>query len=204
MPEIEYFYSTHSAFAYLGSAKLQEVAAKHGRSIRHRPVLLRPLLEAMKSPAFSIRTPQQLAYFFHREIDRWAEFREAPTLGYIPKTHASPIELSSGLVIAAIRAGHSADALAHEMLSRHWQDDADLADRETLAKIATSVGLDPGLLDLAMSEDIQAELQDNTREAAERSVFGSPTYFVDGDMFYGQDRLEMVDRALSKPFAPSK
>ena len=199
---IEYFYATHSAFAYLGSARLIEIAAKHGRTIQHRPVLLRPLLESIKTQPFSTRTPEQMAYFFGREIERWSEIRGAPTMGYVPKTHSSPLELSSGLVIAALRAGHNVDALAHAMLARHWQEDADLGDRDTLAQIVTSVGLDPALLDEALSDDVQTVLRKNTEEAAQRSVFGSPTYFVDGDMFYGQDRLELVDRALSEPFAP--
>lgn len=200
---IEYFYSTHSAFAYLGSAKLMEIAARHGRTIRHRPVLLRPLLEAIRAHPIGSRTEGHRAYFFGREIERWSEYRGAPTLGYIPKNHYSPLELSSGLVLAALRDGLNVDALVHEMLSRHWQEDADLGDRETLVAIAEAVDIDPGLLDQALSDDIQAELQANTEEAARRSVFGSPTYFVDGDMFYGQDRLELVDRALSQPFAPS-
>lgn len=202
MPEIEYFYATHSAFAYLGSQRFIDIAAAHGRTVRHRPMLLRPVMEAANSQAFATRTPEQLAYFFGREIERWSEYRGAPTLGYIPKTHASPLELSSGLVIAAVQAGHSADALAHEILARHWQDDVDLGDQDALAKIVRSVGLDPSLLDQALSDEVQAELQENTSEAARRSVFGSPTYFVDGDMFYGQDRLELMDRALSQPFAP--
>ena len=90
------------------------------------------------------------------------------------------------------------------MLSAHWQDDADLANSATLVKLAEGVGIDPGpLLDESLPEPIQAAYRVNTEEAIERSVFGSPTYFVDGDMFYGQDRLEMVERALRKPYAPS-
>lgn len=203
MKQIEYFYSTHSVFAYLGSALLTEIAARHGRTIRHRPMLLRRVMEAANTQPFATRSPQQMAYFFGREIERWAEYRGAPTLNYIPKTHASPLELSSGLVIAAVHAGQNADALAHEMLTRHWQDDADLGDRETLAGIASTAGVDATLLEQAMSAEVQAEFEENTQEAARRGVIGSPTYFVDGDMFYGQDRLELVDRALSKPFAPT-
>lgn len=72
---------------------------------------------------------------------------------------------------------------------------------DTLIRIASEAGYDAAqLVDLARDPDIQATLKANTKEAIVRSVFGSPTYFVDGDMFYGQDRLEHVDRALRKPF----
>ncbi|MBT4045892.1 MAG: 2-hydroxychromene-2-carboxylate isomerase, partial [Rhodospirillaceae bacterium] len=52
----------------------------------------------------------------------------------------------------------------------------------------------------ATTQDVRAVYEQNTEEAIERSVFGSPTYFVDGDMFYGQDHLEMVERAIVQPF----
>jgi 2-hydroxychromene-2-carboxylate isomerase len=88
------------------------------------------------------------------------------------------------------------------MLEAHWRDDADLADLETLTRLANEVDLDPiPLLDAALSPEATAVYLANTEEAIDRSVFGSPTYFVDGDMFYGQDHLEFVERALKQPFA---
>jgi len=91
--------------------------------------------------------------------------------------------------------------LAHAMLEGHWRYDADLADRDTLVKLAQGVGVDPEpLLAAALSDEVEAIYKANTREAIDRSVFGSPTYFVNGDMFYGQDHLELVERALKQPF----
>jgi 2-hydroxychromene-2-carboxylate isomerase len=106
------------------------------------------------------------------------------------------------MLIAALLQSINVDQLAHRMLEAHWRDDADLADRETLIAIGKASGLDPApLIDAALSPEVQAVYARNTEEAIERSVFGSPTYFVDGDMFYGQDHLEMVERALEHPFA---
>ena len=83
----------------------------------------------------------------------------------------------------------------------HWRYDANLDDRETLFKLAHGAGIDPEpLLAAAMLEQTQAIYESNTQEAIERSVFNSPTYFVDGDIFYGQDYLEMVERAPLQPF----
>ena len=82
--------------------------------------------------------------------------------------------------------------------------DRDLDDRDTLAALGWEAGIDPApLLDAALSPEIQAIYDANTQEAIERSIFGSPTYFVGGDMFYGQDHLELVERALVKPFSGS-
>ena len=93
------------------------------------------------------------------------------------------------------------DRLAHTFLESHWRDDADLADQATLERLATAAGYDPRpLIEAAASPEVRAVYEANTVEAMDRSVFGSPTYFVDGDMFYGQDRLEMVERALRQPY----
>jgi len=205
MSEIEYFYSAHSAFAYLGSARFMAIARAAGRAIRHRPIDLRRVVPASGSAPFRERSKGHYAYFFRREIDRWAEERNAPVMAGRPTHHDNDTTLCNGMLIAAIAQGHNVDQLAHVMLESHWRDDSDLADRDTLLELGKRVGLDPiALLDAALSDEVQAIYEANTREAIARSVFGSPTYLVDGDMFYGQDRLEMVERALRQPYAPSR
>lgn len=202
MSHIEYFYSTHSAFAYIGSARLIEIARASGRDIVHRPIDLRPVMQAARGEGFSGFSQAHRDYFFGREIERWSEFRQVPTIDYRPTHHDNDLSLSSGLILAAVRTGQNADALAHAILEAHWRDDADHADSDTLARLASAVGYDgQRLLELARDPAIQAMFRANTEEAIQRSVFGSPTYFVDGDMFYGQDRLEQVERAVRLPFS---
>ncbi len=204
MSEIEYFYAAHSAFAYLGSTRFMEIAKAAGRGIDHRPVDLRRVVAAGGAQPFNQRTSAHYAYYFRREIDRWAEYRGAPVMDGRPTHHDNDIALPNGMLIAGLVQGMNIDQLAHALLEAHWRDDADLADRDTLARIAQGIDVNPGpLLDAALSEEVQAIYEANTNEAIERSVFGSPTYFVDGDMFYGQDHLEMMERALHQPFAPS-
>ena len=200
--EIEYFYAAHSAFAYLGSARFMAIAAAAGRRISHKPVDLRRVVAEAGAVPFGRRSKPHAAYFFGREIERWSEERGAPWIGRIPTHHAKDITLPNGMLIAGIARGLDVDRLAHALLEAHWRDDADLADRASLAAIGQSAGIDPTpLLDAALSAEVQAIYQANTEEAIRRSVFGSPTYFVDGDMFYGQDRLEMLERSLRSPYA---
>jgi len=150
---------------------------------------------------FGKRSKAHVAYFFGREIERWSEVRGAPTKTGIPTHHAKDPALANGMLIAGLGRGIDIDGLAHAILEAHWRDDADLADRLTLASIGRSVGVDPdSLLDRATTPEVQQVYRANTEEAVRRSVFGSPTYVVDGDMFYGQDRLEMVERALRRPY----
>jgi len=201
MPSIEYFYSAHSAFAYLGHARLTEIGEAAGADIIHKPYDLHHVMEGMGVSGFAGRNPAHKAYYFKREIDRWAEYRNAPVLARRPTHHDNDYHTANGMLIAGLQQGLDIGPLAHAMLEAHWRFDADLNDRDALAELAQKAGIDPEpLLDAARSDETQAVYQANTKEAVTRSVFGSPTYFVDGDMFYGQDRLELVERALKMPF----
>lgn len=201
MAEIEYFYSAHSSFAYLGSARFMEIAIVAGRSIVHKPMNLSRVVVEAGAGAFAGRGAAHQAYYFGREKERWSQWRNEPIVKGYPPNHRGDMALCNGMLIAALRQGHNIDQLAHEMLQAHWRDNADLTDAEALARAARAAGFEPDpLLDDALSPEVQAVYLANTEEAIDRSVFGSPTYFIDGDMFYGQDRLEMVERALKQPF----
>ncbi len=204
MSGIEYFYSAHSAFAYLGSRRFMGIAAAAGRKIVHRPYYLNRAIAGVGSVPTRERPQNHRAYYFRRQIDRWAEHREVPVMEGYPTEHWANMTLANCMLIAAARADADANSLAHSMLQGHWRDNADLSDRDTLVALARGVDVDPDpLLTAAETPEINAVYEANTDEAIERSVFGSPTYFVDGDMFYGQDHLELVERALQRPYKPS-
>ena len=202
MSDIEYFYSAHSLFAYFGSARLTEIAEAAGRRIADRPFDLNKVMDGIGATPFSSRSKAHSAYFFGREEERWSEFRNAPTLPHFPKHHRNDTTLVNCMLIAGLERGIDIDPLAHAILEAHWRDDADFASTDTLAALAGKIAIDAApLLAAALTPEIRELYAKNTEEAIQRSVFGSPTYFVDGDMFYGQDRLEMVERALQQPFA---
>jgi 2-hydroxychromene-2-carboxylate isomerase len=198
---IEYFYSAHSAFAYLGSARFMEIASAAGRRIAHKPVDLDRVVAAAGSTGFRERSDAYRSYFFNREIMRWSEERGARIQGR-PRHHQNDTTLSNCMLIAGVLDGQDMDRLAHALLEAHWRYDADLADAGTLERVGNEHGYDASaLLDAAGNAAVTKAYDANTREAIERSVFGSPTYVVDGDLFYGQDRLEMVERALERPYS---
>tara|TARA_B100000676_G_C17824539_1_gene704446 strand:+ start:63 stop:686 length:624 start_codon:yes stop_codon:yes gene_type:complete len=204
MSGIEYFYSAHSAFAYLGSRRFMEIAAAASRKIVHKPYYLNRAIAGVGSVPTRERPQNHRAYYFRRQIDRWSEHREAPVMEGYPTEHWADMTLANCMLIAAARADADANSLAHAMLQGHWRDNADLSDRDTLVALACGVDVNPDpLLTAAETPEINAVYEANTDEAIERSVFGSPTYFVDGDMFYGQDHLELVERALERPYKPS-
>lgn len=196
---IEYFYSAHSAYAYLGARALSRIAQEAGWRIVHRPFDFLPVIAGAGAPGFRQRSAAHLDYFFGRELRRWAQWRDLPMISHRPTYHDNPLTLASGVILAAT----DPDRLSFAILQAHWADNADIADPATLHDIAQACGENADtLLAEATGSAIQAQFAANTAEAIARSVFGSPTYFVRGDMFYGQDRLEMVARAITTPFAP--
>ncbi|TMM55277.1 2-hydroxychromene-2-carboxylate isomerase [Sulfitobacter sabulilitoris] len=203
MKTIEYFYSAHSAYAYLGAWRLAGVATEAGARVVHRPFDFLPVLRAAGAPPFDARSQAHIDHFFGRELVRWAEYRGLPILRHRPTHHDNPLALANGLIIAAQDAGADACALSRAILQAHWRDDADIADAGTLLPLAhVTCGDADALLRAATSGAVQARHAANTDKAIALNVFGSPTYIVDGDMFYGQDRLDLVARALARPFAP--
>jgi 2-hydroxychromene-2-carboxylate isomerase len=195
MPKIEHFYAGYSAFAYLGHAEFMRIAKSAGREVDHRPFDLRKVLTTTGATPFVNRTQAHKDYFFGTEIRRWAEYRKIPVLRHTPTHHGNDITLSNCMLIAGLVKGMNIDALAQEMLRAHWMDDYDLDNRNDLVKIGRNAGIDAQpLLDAASSTGVLGIYAKNTEEAINRSVFGSPTYFIDGDMFYGQDHLELIAR----------
>lgn len=194
---IEYFYSAHSAYAYLGAPKLAEIARDTGWRIAHRPFDFLPVIDAAGAQELKARSTAHIDYFFGRELRRWAQWRDLTMISHRPTYHDNPLGPANGMIIAS----KNPDRLSFAILQAHWRDDADIADPATLLQIAGDCGEDgAALCTAASSEVVTAQHAANTAEAVRRSLFGSPTYFVRGDMFYGQDRLEMVARAIQQPF----
>lgn len=205
MPIIDYVYSAHSAFAYLGSRRLTGICEAHGVTLRHRPILLSPVIAPQGARSFAERTQAHVDYFFGREIERWAAFRNVPIIAHRPRFHDAEYSLASGMILALGPTGAATDAMAHALLEGHWRFDMDLSDRAALAGLATRLGHDAdNLLSLAASPQVQVQLEANNAWAMAQPVFGSPTYILDGDPFYGQDRLELIEHALTHPFPPTR
>ncbi len=201
MKTIDYYYSTRSNFTYLGAAKLNILAQKYDRKIIHRPIILSITMPAIGGQSFDER-PTMLRNYAMNDALRWAE-RLNISLQREPIHHDGPVELPSGIVIAAQRAKERGedgdlDLLSLKVVEALWRDDRDIADEAVIFELCETAGFRDtrALISEALSPGVQAELDRNCREAIVRGVIGAPTYFVDGENFYGQDRLDFVERAL--------
>jgi 2-hydroxychromene-2-carboxylate isomerase len=194
---IDFYFVCLSPWSLLGIDLLQEVAARHGRSVAFKPVnVARSWQETGAGRPIGER-PKVLLDYRLVEIARWAKYRAMP-LNVHPKHFPVPYTASSHLVIAARRAGADPYPLTRAIMRALWIEERDIADPTELARIADGLALDGAALVAAIdSQPVIDELEANTDEMIAAGGWSVPTYVVDGETFYGQDRLEMIDWRLS-------
>lgn len=191
---IECFYSLSSPWAYLGGPRLHAIAARHGVAIDHRPITV---LE--ENGGIRLRTRPEARQRYHAvELARWRDHL-GMRLDLAPRHYPTDPKPAALLVIAARRMGRDPGGLSHALLRALWAEGADYADPAQLARIADAHGFDgAALLAEAQAPDVEAEWQENRAEAIARGCFGTPNYIWRGEIFWGQDRLEFLDRAIAR------
>jgi 2-hydroxychromene-2-carboxylate isomerase len=195
---VDYFMTPVSPWTYLGHDRFVAIARKHGASIRVLPTDLSKVFPVSGGLPLPKRAPQRQAYRLV-ELKRWREFLGLP-LNLQPKFGASPGDIASRWILVAREAGEAvALDLAGALLRARWAEERDIADAATLAAIAAACGQDaPRIAARAGSAEIAAAYDACTQEAIDRQVFGAPTYVYRDELFWGQDRLDFLDRALAQ------
>jgi 2-hydroxychromene-2-carboxylate isomerase len=194
---IDYYVSLNSPWTYLGSAPLAEIARRHGATVNVKPAKFGPIFEQTGGLPLPKRSPQRQAYRL-MDLKRWREVRERP-LNLEPKYFPCNDLPATRLVIAAKLQGRDAHRLSLEFGRALWEREETLADPATIAAAAERAGLDAAALRAGGPSDaeLDALLEQYTQEAVKAGVFGAPSYVLpSGEIFWGQDRLELLDRAL--------
>jgi len=196
MKTVHYFFTPTSPWTYLGHARFLQMAEEHGARILLRPVDLGRVFPVSGGLPLAKRAAQRQAYRL-KELARWREFRGMP-LNIHPKFFPVPADDAARLIIAADLAQGTAAGLkmAGALMSAVWAEERNIADADTRAAIATEQGLDPAKL-ASFADQAAAAFDAYTEEAIAAQVFGAPWYLVEGEPFWGQDRLEFVERALA-------
>jgi 2-hydroxychromene-2-carboxylate isomerase len=199
--QVDYYFSLPSPWAYIGHKPFLEVATTHGLKISYKPVVLVDLFSETGGLPLIKRHPVRQRYRMV-ELQRWRDKRGL-NFHLQPSNWPFNARLADGVVIAALEAGHDPDPFMRRAFAAIWEDQLDLADRATLVKIADQSGL-PGeqLVERSGSEAISAGYEQNRQDALAADVFGSPVYVLDGEVFWGQDRIELLADALKSGRAP--
>ena len=197
MKTIHYFFAPQSPYAYMGHERLRTLAARHGAAIEPKPFDLAAIFSESGGLPIPKRSPQRQAYRLD-ELKRWSGFLGLP-LNLHPKFFPVDQAAASLLLIAARVQGGAERALdlAGALQRAVWVEDRDIADAATLEGIAGDCGFDgAALLEASRAPEIRGQYDGFNKEALEAGVFGSPWYRVDGQGFWGQDRLDFVERLL--------
>ena len=196
---IDYYMSLNSPWTYLGSAPLAEITGRNGAIVNIKPCKFGPIFEQTGGLPLPKRSPQRRAYRM-MELKRWREERNAP-IRLEPKHFPCDDATAVRLVIAAKLQGKNAHRLSLELGRALWEREETLADPATIALAAERAGLDAAELRASGPSDaeLDALYETFTQEALSAGVFGAPSYVLpSGEIFWGQDRLELLERALKK------
>ena len=199
--QIDYYFSAASPWAYIGHAAFEELARNHGCKVVYKPVFLGELFAETGGLPLPKRHPARQRYRM-MELQRW---REKRGLNFHLKPQHWPFDskLADGVVIAASEAGLNPEPFMRAIFKGVWEGQLNLADPATVADLASKAGL-PGekLVGRAASPEIAAVYEQNRQDAIAADVFGSPGYVLDGEVFWGQDRLELLGDALKSGRQP--
>jgi 2-hydroxychromene-2-carboxylate isomerase len=196
MAHIDYFLFPLSPFTYLAGTRLEDIAAKHGATITYKPINLMKVFEATGTPPLPQRHESRRAYRL-QELARVSKRRDMPinlTPAHFP-TNAAPA--SFAIIAAQDAGGGDLPGLVHGFLRACWAEERDVADDDVVCDLLAAYGFDPYLAHKGMLTGAET-LQRNTDEALRRGVFGSPSYLVNDQVFWGQDRLDYLDDYLAE------
>lgn len=193
---IDYYIAFPSPWAYLGHGRLSDLARQHGAAVRILPFDLGKVLPVSGGLPLGQRAPQRQAYRLV-ELARFSAHLGIP-LNLHPRHFPVAGEEAARLVIATELHEGSAAAmeLAGAILAATWRRELDISATAVLAQLLDECHLPAQRLDDAAAEEVRQKYAANTDQAIAAGVFGAPTYVIEGEPFWGQDRLDFVERRL--------
>jgi len=196
---VDYYLSLNSPWTYIGSAPFGEIAKRHGVTVNVKPAKFGPIFEQTGGLPLPRRSPQRRAYRM-MELKRWREVLGTP-INLEPKHFPCDDAAATRLVIAAKLQGKNANKLSLELGRAVWEREETLADLAAISLAAQRAGLDAAELRAGAPSDAELDKlhEKFTQEALAAGVFGAPSYVLpSGEIFWGQDRLELLERALKQ------
>jgi 2-hydroxychromene-2-carboxylate isomerase len=194
---VQYYFAPNSPWTYLGHLRFWDIARKHGATVEVLPIDLGgKVFPQSGGLPLAKRAPQRQAYRLV-ELKRFSEHLHAP-MNLQPKFFPVNPDDAARLIIA-VELHDGTDAAMHitdAVLRAVWADERNIADEGTLATLLRERELPARRLEDAHSQAVAERYEANTRRAIEAGVFGAPSYVVDGEIFWGQDRLDFLDRRL--------
>ena len=195
MVQIDYFFATISPFVYLSGDRLEQVAARHGASVRYVPINAPALFPRTGGQILAERHDSRKSYRL-QELRRWSARLGKPLDMAPPFFPVNPAPSSYAVITAARLGGGDLAGLVQAFPRAVWAEGRNIADEAVVQEIVARYGFDPTAIDRGMFSAAET-YTDNLEEAVARGVFGVPFYVVGDERFWGQDRLEDLDLYLA-------
>lgn len=193
-PRLEFFFDYGSPFSYLVDTQLLALCERSGAELVYRPMLLGGVFKATGNRSPIQEPVENKRGYGGLTLRRWVEHYGVPFV-LNPHFPINTVQVMRGAV-AAQRAGVF-EAYHRALFPAFWAEGENLGDPDVVAEVLERAGLDAASLLEATSHDtVKQELRANTDEAVERGAFGAPTFFVEGQMYFGNDHLVFVEKAL--------
>ncbi len=193
---VDYYFAPQSPYTYLGHERFAAIAEKAGATVRIYPVDLGRVFPVSGGVPLPKRAPQRQAYRL-LELKRFSEYLQLP-MNIQPKYFPVGGDDAAKLIISVDL--HDGTAQAMRMtgaISKGcWAQERNIASEVTHAELLQELGLPVDRIEQAHSQAVQERYDADTQRAIELGVFGAPTYVIDGELFWGQDRLDFVQRKL--------
>jgi 2-hydroxychromene-2-carboxylate isomerase len=192
---IDFYFDFSSPYGYLLSERIDELAARFGRKVRWHPILLGVVFKATGGAPLTLQNPAKAAYSL-------ADFQRSARFMGIPYRHPSRFPLATQAAARCYYWLHGQDCalarrFAHTVFRALYVDDRDISSPETVLDIAAGLGVDRAPLAAALqSPELKARLKDEVDQAMQVGVFGSPYVIIDGEAFFGADRLPQIEKWL--------
>ena len=195
---IDYYLAPVSPWTYLGHARFVHMAQAAGATVHLHPMDLGQVFPVSGGLPLGKRAPQRQAY----RLAELARFRDATGLPMNVQPQYFPVagDGAARLIVAVDQADGVAAALklTGRVLAAVWAEQRNIADPATLAQLLAECGLPAARLDDAQSTAVQTAYEQHTQQAIAAGVFGSPSYVIEGELFWGQDRLDFVQQRLAR------
>lgn len=193
---VDYYLAPQSPWTYLGHERFAQIAHAAGATVRVLPIDLGKVFPVSGGLPLSQRAPQRQAWRL-LELRRFSDFLHTP-LNPQPKFFPVSGDTAARLIIAVdLHDGtDAAMKISGAILTAVWVRERDIADPKVLAELLAECGLSPERIGQSLDPEIQRRYEANTRKAIDAGVFGAPSYVIDGELFWGQDRLDFVARKL--------
>ncbi|MDG4721269.1 MULTISPECIES: 2-hydroxychromene-2-carboxylate isomerase [Thalassospira] len=192
-PIIHYFF-VQSPWSFFGFRRAVDITKKHNTTIIHKPCRAADVWEHGGGVPLAKRPKPRQDYRLV-ELKRWSEFLGIP-INLHPKFFPVDEALAARTIIAAQEDGKDVSQLTETLMGDIWLRERDIADPAIVREALISCGLSPEYLENADLPETTATYDSNSQSARDHNIFGVPTYFIGNEMFWGQDRLDFVDRAL--------